>query len=119
MLGLYIIRQEGLQVLGNLKNTVDRGESPVSELIHGFFLAIAGFFFLLPGRDVRNESGFFLGFDFEGVRNTLGVDRGAGAEDFRRRIFGGPMTSVFFFVAFDDFFDSEASIGGPSASRGF
>ncbi len=49
VLGLYIIRQEGIQVLGNLKNTVDRGESPVSELIHGFFLAIAGFFFLLPG----------------------------------------------------------------------
>jgi len=49
VLGVYIIRQEGIQVLSNLKNTVDRGESPVSELIHGFFLAIAGFFFLLPG----------------------------------------------------------------------
>ena len=49
VLGVYIIRQEGIQVLGNLKNTVDRGESPVSELVHGFFLAIAGFFFLLPG----------------------------------------------------------------------
>ncbi len=49
VLGIYIIRQEGIQVLGNLKNTVDRGESPVSELVHGFFLAIAGFFFLLPG----------------------------------------------------------------------
>ena len=49
VLGIYIIRQEGIQVLGNLKNTVERGESPVSELIHGFFLAIAGFFFLLPG----------------------------------------------------------------------
>lgn len=49
VLGIYIIRQEGIQVLGNLKNTVDRGESPVSDLIHGFFLAIAGFFFLLPG----------------------------------------------------------------------
>jgi len=49
VLGIYIIRQEGIQVLRNLKNTVDRGESPVSELIHGFFLAIAGFFFLLPG----------------------------------------------------------------------
>jgi UPF0716 protein FxsA len=48
-LGIYIIRQEGIQVLTNLKNTVDRGESPVQELIHGFFLAVAGFFFLLPG----------------------------------------------------------------------
>ena len=48
-LGIYIIRQEGIQVLMNLKNTMDRGESPVSELVHGFFLAIAGFFFLLPG----------------------------------------------------------------------
>jgi len=49
VLGIYIIRKEGIQVLGNLKNTVDRGEHPVLELIHGFFLAIAGFFFLLPG----------------------------------------------------------------------
>lgn len=48
-LGIYIIRQEGIQVLGKLRNTIDRGESPVSEIIHGFFLAIAGFFFLLPG----------------------------------------------------------------------
>ncbi|MDG1438780.1 MAG: FxsA family protein [Emcibacteraceae bacterium] len=48
-LGIYIIRQEGIQVLAKLKNTVDRGESPVQELIHGFFLAVAGFFFLLPG----------------------------------------------------------------------
>lgn len=49
VMGIFIIRQEGVQVLQNLKSTVDRGESPVSELIHGFFLAIAGFFFLLPG----------------------------------------------------------------------
>jgi UPF0716 protein FxsA len=48
-LGIYIIRQEGIQVLLRLKDTVDKGESPVSELIHGFFLAVAGFFFLLPG----------------------------------------------------------------------
>ncbi|MBT5187978.1 MAG: FxsA family protein [Kordiimonadaceae bacterium] len=48
-LGIYIIRQEGIQVLIRLKNTIDKGESPVSELIHGFFLAVAGFFFLLPG----------------------------------------------------------------------
>ncbi len=48
-LGIYIIRQEGIQVLGKLKETIERGESPVSEIIHGFFLAIAGFFFLLPG----------------------------------------------------------------------
>ena len=35
VLGIYIIRQEGIQVLRNLKNTVDRGESPVSELTAG------------------------------------------------------------------------------------
>jgi UPF0716 protein FxsA len=49
IIGIYIIRQEGLQVLHNLKNTVQRGESPVTEIIHGFFLVVAGFFFLLPG----------------------------------------------------------------------
>ena len=41
IIGIYIIRQEGLQVLHNLKNTVQRGESPVSEIIHGFFLVVA------------------------------------------------------------------------------
>ena len=49
VLGIYIIKQEGIQVLGSIKNTMDRGESPVIGLLHGFFLAIAGFFFLLPG----------------------------------------------------------------------
>ncbi|MCC3861822.1 FxsA family protein [Pseudemcibacter aquimaris] len=49
VLGIYIIRQEGIKVLLNMKQTVDQGESPVKELIHGFFLAVAGFFFLLPG----------------------------------------------------------------------
>lgn len=49
VLGIYIIRQEGLKVLLNMKQTVDRGDSPVKDMIHGFFLAVAGFFFLMPG----------------------------------------------------------------------
>lgn len=48
-LGIYIIRQEGIQVLSNIRNTMEKGESPVTELVQGFLLAIAGFFFLLPG----------------------------------------------------------------------
>ena len=49
VLGIYIIRQEGLKVLLNMKQTVGRGDSPVKDMIHGFFLAVAGFFFLMPG----------------------------------------------------------------------
>lgn len=49
VVGIYIIRREGIQVLGSLRNTMERGENPVSEIIHGFFLVIAGIFFLLPG----------------------------------------------------------------------
>ena len=49
VLGIYIIRQEGIQVLSNIRNTMEKGESPVAELVQGFLLAIAGFFFLLPG----------------------------------------------------------------------
>lgn len=49
VVGIYIIRQEGLKVLLNMKQTVDQGESPVIDMIHGFFLAVAGFFFLMPG----------------------------------------------------------------------
>jgi UPF0716 protein FxsA len=49
VVGIYIIRQEGLKVLMSMKETIDKGESPVKELLHGFFLVVAGFFFLLPG----------------------------------------------------------------------
>ena len=49
ILGIYIIRQQGLVVMARMHETLQRGESPVEDISHGFFLLIAGLFFLLPG----------------------------------------------------------------------
>ncbi len=48
-IGIYLIRQQGLVVLNRMHETLQRGESPVENILHGFFLLIAGLFFLLPG----------------------------------------------------------------------
>lgn len=48
-LGIYLIRQQGLVVMNRMHATLQRGESPVEDILHGFFLLIAGLFFLLPG----------------------------------------------------------------------
>lgn len=47
--GVYLIRAQGLEVMGRMQKNLREGESPVEEIFHGFFLLIAGFFFLLPG----------------------------------------------------------------------
>jgi len=36
-------------VLNRMHETLQRGESPVEDILHGFFLLVAGLFFLLPG----------------------------------------------------------------------
>jgi len=47
--GLYLIRQQGLVVIQRLHQNLQEGENPVEEITHGFFLLVAGLFFLLPG----------------------------------------------------------------------
>ena len=47
--GIYIIKREGISVIGNMQANLREGKSPVTEIFHGFLLLIAGFFFLLPG----------------------------------------------------------------------
>lgn len=47
--GVYLIRQQGLVVMRRMHETLSRRESPLEEISHGFFLLIAGLFFLLPG----------------------------------------------------------------------
>lgn len=49
VVGIYLIRQQGLVVMNRMHETLRRGESPVEDIFHGFFLLIAGLFFLLPG----------------------------------------------------------------------
>jgi UPF0716 protein FxsA len=49
VIGVYLIRQQGLIVMNRMHQALQRGESPVEDIFHGFFLLIAGLFFLLPG----------------------------------------------------------------------
>jgi len=49
VIGIYLIRQQGLVVMNRMHQTLQHGESPVEDILHGFFLLVAGLFFLLPG----------------------------------------------------------------------
>lgn len=49
VIGVYLIRQQGLVVMNRMHHAMQRGDSPVEDILHGFFLLIAGLFFLLPG----------------------------------------------------------------------
>ncbi|PCJ43117.1 MAG: FxsA protein [Alphaproteobacteria bacterium] len=49
VIGVYLIRQQGLVVMNRMHRALQQGESPVEDIFHGFFLLIAGLFFLLPG----------------------------------------------------------------------
>lgn len=49
VIGVYLIRQQGLVVMNRMHQTLQQGESPVEDILHGFFLLVAGLFFLLPG----------------------------------------------------------------------
>jgi len=49
IIGVYLIRRQGLVVINRMHHTLQRGDSPVEDMLHGFFLLIAGLFFLLPG----------------------------------------------------------------------
>ncbi len=69
IIGVYLIRQQGLIVMNRMHQTLQRGESPVAEIMHGFFLLIAGLFFLLPGF-ITDTIALFLAF--ETVRAVLG-----------------------------------------------
>ncbi|PCI52016.1 MAG: exlusion protein FxsA [Alphaproteobacteria bacterium] len=69
IVGIYLIRQQGLVVLNRMHQTLQRGESPVEDILHGFFLLIAGLFFLLPGF-ITDTIALFLAI--EPIRIILG-----------------------------------------------
>ncbi len=48
-LGITIIRQQGLTSLRTAQQKMDRGEIPLSEMIHAVFLLIAAALLLTPG----------------------------------------------------------------------
>jgi UPF0716 protein FxsA len=49
LLGLWLVKREGLGVLRRMQATVNRGEVPAAELVDGALLAFAGAMCLIPG----------------------------------------------------------------------
>mgnify|MGYP003108927368 CR=1 FL=1 len=49
IVGVALIRMQGLDVLMRAQTTLNKRESPVNEIFEGFLLAIGGLFLLIPG----------------------------------------------------------------------
>lgn len=57
--GMALLRKQGITVLMQAQATLQKGESPVNEILNGILLAIAGLFLLIPGF-VTDGIGFLL-----------------------------------------------------------
>jgi len=49
VVGLYLVRLEGLAVMLRMRKSMAQGEAPILEMFHGFFLFLAGVLLLIPG----------------------------------------------------------------------
>lgn len=49
VIGSFLLRQQGLQVMREAQGSLHRAELPVDSVIHGIFLVVAGAFLLTPG----------------------------------------------------------------------
>ncbi|MCC3303957.1 FxsA family protein [Sneathiella sp. HT1-7] len=59
LIGVFLIRIQGLGVLMRARAALDRQETPVNEIFEGIFLALAGLFLIIPGF-VTDAIGFLL-----------------------------------------------------------
>ncbi|MEX0582282.1 MAG: FxsA family protein [Sneathiella sp.] len=59
IIGVFLIRIQGIGVLMRARATLDRQETPVNEIFEGIFLALAGMFLIIPGF-VTDTIGFLL-----------------------------------------------------------
>ncbi len=59
LIGVFLIRIQGLGVLMRARASLDRQETPVNEIFEGIFLALAGLFLIIPGF-VTDAVGFLL-----------------------------------------------------------
>ncbi|USG61387.1 FxsA family protein [Sneathiella marina] len=59
VIGMALLRVQGLGVLMRAQQAIERKEAPVNEIFEGVFLAIAGLFLLIPGF-VTDAIGFLL-----------------------------------------------------------
>lgn len=58
-IGVYLLRNQGLNVLNRVRETLDANQLPVDEIFDGIFLLIAGTLLLTPGF-VTDSAGFLL-----------------------------------------------------------
>lgn len=49
VLGMALLRHQGLSTLMRAQEKIQKGETPIKEVLSGFLLAIAGLFLLIPG----------------------------------------------------------------------
>jgi len=82
VLGVALLRRQGLSVLRKAQAAADRGELPVGAVFEGFCLAVAGILLIIPGfltdtvalllliPPLRNALGLWL---FERMRRTSGL----------------------------------------------
>ena len=59
LIGVVLIRIQGLSVLMRARASLERQETPVNEIFEGIFLALAGLFLIIPGF-VTDTIGFLL-----------------------------------------------------------
>lgn len=49
VIGLWLVRLQGLDVFKKMNAATAKGETPVKEMMHGFLLLLAGFLLIIPG----------------------------------------------------------------------
>ncbi len=49
VVGIWLVKREGLAALGRLRSTIDEGRIPHRELVDGFLLLLAGVLLIPPG----------------------------------------------------------------------
>ncbi|PCI86317.1 MAG: membrane protein FxsA [Hyphomicrobiales bacterium] len=80
MIGTYLLRQQGLNIVMKVQAEMAQGQMPVQNLIHGAFIVVAGLLLLTPGfftdfigfslfiPQVRLAAAYFIGRQFKRSR---------------------------------------------------
>jgi len=59
ILGAALARQQGLQTISNIKQSMNRGEIPTASIVDGFLILVAGIVLVTPGL-ITDAAGFIL-----------------------------------------------------------
>jgi len=68
LIGVYLVRLQGLNILFSIKDSLNEGRIPSEELLDALFIAIAGLLLLTPGF-LTDTIGFLL--LFQSARNLI------------------------------------------------